>query len=389
MIDTIVLQQSLSAGEIIRVIDPASYGNWSLDLSGFVAPPYYKLGRKGSIKSILNLSNKQLGIYAPKLTFHKGVAHDGFSYNLYIEFSAPKLLFDNNLEELTDNDLDTLCLSLSTFLMNNGINLSANELRHCPVKSVHYGKNVVLTDGVLPDLIIQYLSKANMPLKRREQKTLYPGGGTAFHSATNTRAFCVYDKKKEIHSTNHTKGSIFETDSWCQVSTLNSLNNIEVLRLELRLESKKAIQTEFRKCKIPISYTSPLEELFKTEIAKKLLQSQIMNMEHQILPILKNESGLMQFAELVSSLNPHARPTTIALAITLKTLSNYKSTREIRQMLRTSNQQWSRLMSQMSNINIPPPKTDCLDAIKRQLEEFKPIKLEEIKKSPYNKEGNL
>lgn len=389
MVDTVILEISLVPDRIPCTIRPDSYDRWNPSLNGIVTPPYCRLGGKGSIKATLNLSDKRLGVYAPKLTFYKRIVCGGFGYTLYIEFSAPKVFFGNNFEELADDDLDALCSRLSELLKVGGVNLSIEELKHCTVKSVHYGKNIILANGVLPDYAIQYLRKANLSLKCREYKASYLDGGMAIHNATNSRAFCVYDKKKELANAKQTEKGHFKEDSWCQIPMLDDLRGVEILRLELRLETKKAIRAEFETCQINLCELS-FEALFKAKIARELLLAQIINTECRILPILENGSDIVQFAEQVSSLNPRIHSGTIAWAIAIKALSDAgKSMREIRQLSRVNSQQWSELMTRMGNLSILPPKVDSLADVKLQLKEFNPVRLERIKDLTYNREELL
>lgn len=385
MVDTVILEHSLIPNNIVSIINPATYDNWSPSLKGIVTPPYYGLGSGGFMKSVLNLSNKQLGVYAPKLTYYKRVVRGGFRHVLYIEFSAPKLLYGNNFEELTDDDFVRLCSRLSMTLKEGGVNLSANGLRKCSVKAIHYGKNIILSDNFMLDCILRYLSKANLSLKQQERKTLYSDGGIAIHASTIPRAFCAYNKKKELISSRITEKGRLEDDSWCQMEMLDALNGIEVLRLELRLETKKAIRTELERHEIATSPNLPFVGLFNAKIAQKLLLAQLADMENRILPILKNESELARFTEQISALNPRIRLNTVALAITLKALTDEgKSMREIRELLRVTPQRWSDLMARMGNLNIPPPKLDYLADVKEQLEAFEPVRLERIKDLVYN-----
>lgn len=385
MVDTVILEHSLIPNDIVSIINPATYDNWSPSLKGIVTPPYYGLGSGGFMKSVLNLSNKQLGVYAPKLTYYKRVVRGGFRHVLYIEFSAPKLLYGNNFEELTDNDFVRLCSRLSMTLKEGGVNLSANGLRKCSVKAIHYGKNIILSDNFMLDCILRYLSKANLSLKQQGRKTLYSDGGIAIHASTIPRAFCAYNKKKELISSRITEKGRLEDDSWCQMKMLDALNGIEVLRLELRLETKKAIRTELERHEIATSLSLPFVGLFSAKIAQKLLLAQLADMENRILPILKNESELARFTEQISALNPRIRLNTVALAVTLKTLTDEgKSMREIRELLRVTPQRWSDLMARMGNLNIPPPKLDYLADVKEQLEAFEPVRLERIKDLVYN-----
>jgi hypothetical protein len=65
-------------------------------------PPYYSLRSRGNFTCVQNpvKSDLQAGRYFPRLTLIKQQIAAGFRLTLRIEFSAPKLLLANNLDEL-------------------------------------------------------------------------------------------------------------------------------------------------------------------------------------------------------------------------------------------------------------------------------------------------
>lgn len=170
MVDTIVLAHQFNLADAENFIDPKSYNKWSPNLAGILSPPYIKMGSKNSIKAVRNLSNKSAGVYGPKLTIFKQVVDGGFKCILYIEFSAPKLLFGDNFNEVDDADLSAVCDRLSVSLRTGDIYMSSDILKNCTVKTIHYSKNITFDDGTIPSQIIHYLGKANLPMTGREQR---------------------------------------------------------------------------------------------------------------------------------------------------------------------------------------------------------------------------
>ena len=114
------------------------------------------------------------GIYRPRLTLYKQMVRGGFIYRLYIEFSAPKIIWNNNFVEIEEDDLDMLCFGLSYYLYTMGVNISDEELKKCEVKTIHYGKNIVFQNWMTPEMIINHANKANISLKKASKHDHIP-----------------------------------------------------------------------------------------------------------------------------------------------------------------------------------------------------------------------
>ena len=69
---------------------------------------------------------------------------------LKIEFSAPKMLFGNNFDELTDSDFPNLLTKLKRTLKEMGVFILEDHLTSAPVSAIHFSKNIPLTDYTIP-----------------------------------------------------------------------------------------------------------------------------------------------------------------------------------------------------------------------------------------------
>lgn len=83
---------------------------------------------RGYGKTFLNppKAYERTGIYMPRLTMYKRINKFGSPiYQLAVEFSAPKMLFGNNFNELQEADFDSLIAKLQSALYELiGINFS-------------------------------------------------------------------------------------------------------------------------------------------------------------------------------------------------------------------------------------------------------------------------
>jgi hypothetical protein len=142
MLDTIAL--TLDGGEF-EVLDP---GRFSPSAQGLLIPPYYPLGARGNFSCVQNPTKRDFaeGRYGPRLTLAKRAVRGGFTLTLRIEFSAPKLIFGNNFDELQSSDLDAVVNALHRELAIRGIRTTKRVLLAARVSAIHYSKNMAFTD---------------------------------------------------------------------------------------------------------------------------------------------------------------------------------------------------------------------------------------------------
>jgi hypothetical protein len=123
------------------------------------------IGGKGYIVAKQNPRKRDLenGIYKPRLTLtNRFNGTGGREPTLKIELSLPKLLFGNNFDELVASDFSFVAELLKSRLRDMGVRVMDETLKNAPVSSVHYAKNIPLTDGTTPHYIIGKIKEANL-----------------------------------------------------------------------------------------------------------------------------------------------------------------------------------------------------------------------------------
>lgn len=387
MLDTIVLTIDLGGeAEKQKIISPATFDNWSPSLSGVLSKPYHRLGSKGQIHCYLNPSaiNLRSGKYYPTLEFYKKHTGDGIFKNvLYIRFSITKLLFDNNLEELADitpfeNDLNDAANWLHIRLLEMGVNVSVQQILKCPCNQAHFSKNIMFNDGTIPYSIISYLSKSNIDLRRRITNDSYAGGGYGSHIATNKKGLSIYDKVKEMQKTRQiTKTFSDGCGGWYQFDIFGDLlpSSTQVLRLEMQCGSPRMIRETLINAGIRIGSEITLTNIYGSRIAKHVLLNELAKLEDKIPPIANNHESISDFTEALLALNPKSTASQRMKVIAVKSLLNSNSMRDIRTMLQMTSSQWSRLMADVSKLNVNTDNYNPLAEVRKQLEKFQPIRL--------------
>ena len=107
MLDTIALTLDQHQFEVLEP-DRFLPSAW-----GLISAPYYHLGARGHFACVLNPTKSDLddGRYQPRLTLARRRVQTGFALTLRIEFSAPKLIFGNNFNELQSRDFESVAQS--------------------------------------------------------------------------------------------------------------------------------------------------------------------------------------------------------------------------------------------------------------------------------------
>ncbi len=129
-----------------------------------------------TIQAKQNPTRKELlkGEYKPHLTLQNRINAQGlFDLMLKIELSLPKLLFGNNVDELCYKDFSLIIKKLGAVLHGMGIETTAQSLENAPLSSIHYAKNIPLTDGSTPYHFINKIKEANIKISLDTNQTDY------------------------------------------------------------------------------------------------------------------------------------------------------------------------------------------------------------------------
>ena len=183
-------------------------------------------------------------------------------YYFDIEISSiPKLLYGNNFQETKNyySDFQKVVTKIRRILVDNGaVAFSKNVLKsNSSFRKVHFAKNLYISCDV--ELMLEYLSKAHIPRFDVSRITYSNGGScTKFHTKSIEIAF--YNKVAELSNSIDGK----------QVIADNQLSGLNILRIEVRYNTKKAIyENNLNLHDTTINGT--FSEIFSKELSKKVL----------------------------------------------------------------------------------------------------------------------
>ncbi len=385
MIDTIVL--TLKTG-MYTIFEPDYF---SPSTRGLTDPTtgYYRLGGRSNITCKQNPTPNELkrGIYKPRLTVTKRINREGnFEIPLKIEFSIPKLLYGNNFDELTDADFSAVIQKLKTVLKEMGVYLFEKNLINAPVSSVHYSKNIALTDYTTPYTYLSQLTKLNINKRLDTNRTDFRNEGHSFKYRANSFEIVFYDKIKDLQQAKVSEKRAEEKDNALQLGLFDMLTKqkpLEVLRVEIRLNKRQKISQILKVIgkEVEPTFTS----IFSQDTARKVLLHYINEIEEAYPPLLSYQyDSPKKFFTGFLTANPKVKLTPALKMLGLRVLLEEIGVREFREMTkRYGNSVWYSLNKEMKNLS----KTDevgVFSLLRKQITEFKPLKLLAIKDKMLN-----
>ena len=301
MIDTMVLTIPIKKGMIRRPEWFKPPLNIYKTTPARICEAFIKATQNPSLKDLRN------GIYKPRLTF---MGRPSFKrrydkeYVLRIEFSAPKLLYGNNFDELEDSDFPKVIAALEAKLKLMEVYISTKELMDATVSAIHYSKNIIMTDGTTVTMILDELGKVDLNGHLDLAKTDFrTGHAIRYHADSFEVVF--YDKIEELRKAKISSKRPLEKDSPIQLNLFEPLQNahLEVLRMEVRLGKKRKIEQILKK--IGSQVTPTFKNLFSKDISQKVLLSYWNEIDQNIFYRPNIGKRAVDLANAVKQMNQH------------------------------------------------------------------------------------
>lgn len=210
-------------------------------------------------------AHKETGNYYPRIT---GYRRNKTSESARIEFSIPKLIFGNNLDEVCDADFPLIVSTLRERLLELGIVMTEKVIRSAKVLAFHPSKNIPLSDGYTSSLALRELSKINLAKRFDLNKSDFRNSGQSLQGYTAAHSLVFYDKIADLAKPE--KRAIDKDQTVQQPSLFQEIQKktpeLEVLRMEVRLSRKQKMNEVLKKLGRAIDPT--FEDVFSKYLCK-------------------------------------------------------------------------------------------------------------------------
>lgn len=271
MIDTVIL--NIPFGKY-KVLEPKRFSPpltlALINLEEMRGNPFMKYTQNPPTVSYLN------GNYSPRLTVNIRPANKrtlnkyACEIPLKIEFSGPKILYQNNLDELIDEDFENIINILHTRLLGMGVFIEKIDLAQAQVRAIHFSKNIPISGFNTASLALKELSKLDISKKLQIKKRDFEDG-KALYFDCNSYQIVFYDKMADITQTK--RHSIDKEKTSRQLDLFKhfkkSKEPTEILRYELRITSKQKLNSLLKQ--LGYKENPTFQEAFNSELSKKML----------------------------------------------------------------------------------------------------------------------
>lgn len=194
--------------------------------------------------------------YQPKAELYEKINNEKMTleYVLKIEFSVPKIVYENNLVEIDEKEKDNFISNLQTKIRKCGISVEKTSLENAPVGKIHIGKNIILPNNVLMVNILRELKKTSLGKNYDMTETTHTPDSYTKTQQKNTsetlqhycgsKDYAFYDKIKDILNKKGKSVDKEKTPYEKEMVSFYGLENKSVFRYEYRLNKPQTIKSE-------------------------------------------------------------------------------------------------------------------------------------------------
>lgn len=365
MIDTIAISLDASVFTIIdhKRFDPST--------AGLFGPNYYPLTR-GAFHCKQNPTKQDGldGIYKPRLTATRRAVRGGHQLVLKVEFSAPKLLFGNNFQELRESDLDRIVDQLVPTLKSMGVLVRKDKLLNADVVKIDYGKNILLKDGLNVSYVLRQFAKADITQLIDTAEIKYRNNGHSYKFHTNSYEFIAYDKLKDLHKSKTSPKRSEKSDDYIQLKLLDAKKSDnkeqQILRFEARYISKRFIRSQLKRLGFDLEPT--LENCFSQKISLSAIGYYLDIIDKGYSLIENDTMSIASKLEGYIAANPNTKINDILIGTAIKQLANDVGVRQLRSILSGfSNSSWYRVRDIATGLDPPKQSYSLFDDLKNEI----------------------
>jgi hypothetical protein len=369
MIDTVILEIRLN----YLIIDYRKFGT-SKEAVNNNPHNFYKWTNNPTAK------DKKDGFYKPRLTLIKR----GGERLLKIEFSAPKLIFNNNLEELHEKDFPLVVEKLRERMKDMGVMVFSQFIEKADVVSFHPSKNIRLNNGFTSTFVIRELSKVDISQKFDIDIKDYRNCGQSLQFYTRLYSICIYDKANDFLRPKRRAIDKDQTRKQKDIFEIIKKKDpfFEILRIEIRIVGKRKINellTILGFNKSPI-----FSDIFKTGVCQKVVNNCWERIFDNNLFTLIPNNNPQKVLESVLIKNPKIR-TIKAIDITglILLIRDKEGVRGLRQIIdryKPKKTNWHVVKRYLRGLDkkIDTEPLGFIGDIEDALDDFKPLKIGDL-----------
>lgn len=316
--------------------------------------------------------------YRPRMTIMRRPSNSPKEYMpLKVEFSAPKMLYQNNVDEIEEKDFDELITTLRWRMREMGVEVEPKAIKRAKISAFHVSKNIALNNNYTTRYVLGEIYKVNINRKLDLDKTQFRNNGRALTVYSKSNSFVMYDKVKDITRNNGRSIDQDQTDQ--QLKLFNTPNKeLEIIRLEARLSNRTKLKSILKE--LGYSKDPTFEYIFSKKMCQKIMQRYWQKIVSEKYFFLFDTDSKPQklLQKIISKLD--VKPKQAIYLTGLKILcKDADGISGLRQCLEKncSSKTWSRITQDfeiLNSLNINDDYQEWLKQINSEINQFNPYK---------------
>lgn len=230
------------------------------------------------------------GVYRPKLFLMSHINSYRRYKNalLFIEFSAPKLLFNNNLTEVKESNYEDIVNKLIDKLNDLKITVTKETIENAFLKRIDCSIDIILPQDSNCKDIIKIINETEYP---RTNKIYFQGKFVKFHSKTLSIIF--YDKLEEMKEHSAIAPNFSE---------IISMSEHRILRIEIQIKRdygiNKKLANNILGLDLPKETKLTFKQVYKENVFKKVFEYVLKELYKKLPNIVVDSKEDEQLKEL-------------------------------------------------------------------------------------------
>lgn len=239
--------------------------------------------------------------YVPRVEVFESLTEDrkNIFYILKIEFSVPKMLYWNSLQEISDTDKNRVFSALQLALKSVSILVELDTIAKATVTAIHACKNVPLPKTVNMREVINDLSKMDLGKAYDISDKQYKKGARVLNIHSGTIDWSIYDKISDCLRPKNKRIDKGHIDQERTIIEQYHLEKREVFRYEYRIKKNQTVRREVNAL-LGRKYTTPV--VFSDLFTPILMKSLLLNSWHAIVERPENQLSLFSGIDKLSLL---------------------------------------------------------------------------------------
>jgi hypothetical protein len=237
------------------------------------------------------LHPKHTDEYVPRVELFECLTEDRMDIRhvLKIEFSVPKLLYWNSLQEVSDADMSKVFSALQLALKSVSIVVEISAIAIATVTAVHACKNVPLPKAMNMREVINDLGKMDLGKAYDISDKQYKKGARVLNIHSGTIDWSIYDKVSDCLRPKNKRTDKGQINQERAIIEQYHLQDREVFRYEYRIKKNQTVRREVNTL-LGRPYTVPV--VFSDLFTPNLMKSLVLNSWRSIVERPENQLSL-------------------------------------------------------------------------------------------------